>query len=315
MYYIGVDLGGTNVKIGIVNKDGKILRNISIKTKKDVTPQLFIKDISNSIKKLISDFGISTKNIGHIGIGVPGLCDNEAGVVLKAVNINFLNVNLREEMKKYFDIPVYLENDANCAALAEAKFGVSKGYKNSITITLGTGIGGGIIIDNKIYKGFNCASAELGHMSIDIKGNLCNCGRRGCFETYASATALKYQAINVVKNNKDTIIYNMVNGDINKIEARLVFNCAKKNDKVAVQIVDKYMSYLSCGIENLINILQPDIIAIGGGISNAGEYFLEKIRGLIKNSHEMAKDLDKRTKIELAKLGNDAGIIGAAFLG
>ena len=217
-------------------------------------------------------------------------------------------------MKKYFDVPIYLENDANCAALAESMFGAAKGYKNSITLTLGTGIGGGIIINNKIYKGSNCAGGELGHMSINMDGNSCNCGRRGCFETYASATALKQQAIDAVKNDKDTIMYKVVNGDINRIEARLVFNCAKQNDKLAVRVVDKYVTYLSFGIENLINILQPDVIVIGGGISNAGEYLLEKINDLIKDSYEMARDLDKRTKIELAKLGNDAGIIGAAFL-
>ena len=314
MYCIGVDLGGTNVKIGIVNRDGHILKSVSLKTRKDVESQLFIKDIALVIEKLISDFGTSIENIRHIGVGVPGLTDDEAGVIVKAVNINFLNVNLRKEMKRYFDIPVHLENDANCAALAESMFGVAKGYQNSITLTLGTGIGGGIIINNKIYKGSNYAGGELGHMSINMEGNICNCGRRGCFETYASATALKQQAIDAVNSNKNTMMYRMVSGDISRIEARLVFNCAKQDDKLAVQIVDKYMEYLSFGIENLINILQPDVIAIGGGISNAGDYFLKKIRDLIKNSYEMARDLKKRTKIELAQLGNDAGIIGAAFL-
>ena len=315
MYYIGIDLGGTNTKVGIVDKDGRILKNTSIKTRKNAASQLVIKDIAEAIKGTINKFGITEKEIEHIGIGVPGLADNETGVILKAVNINFLNVKLRDEMKKYFDIPIYLENDANCAALAESMFGAAKGYKNSITLTLGTGIGGGIIIDKKIYKGFNCASGELGHMSINTNGIVCNCGRKGCFEMYASATALKKQAIATVKNNKDTIMYNIVNGNIDKVEARLVFNCAKQNDKVALYIVNRYMRYLSCGIENIINIFQPDVIVIGGGISNAGEYFLNKIRSLVKNSHEMARDLDKRTRIELAKLGNDAGIIGAAFLG
>ena len=315
MYSIGIDLGGTNIKAGIVDNNGNILRSDSIETKKGAGAKVLIQDMAKLVQRLIDLEGITADKIKHIGIGVPGIADNQAGIVVKAVNINFSNVNIRHEMQKYFDVPVYVENDANCAALAESLFGEAKGVKNSITLTLGTGIGGGIIINNEIYQGSNCAAGELGHISLIMDGELCGCGRRGCFEAYASATALKNQAISTVRDNKDTLMYEKVNGDIDKIDAKVVFDCAKANDKVANQIVDKYIKYLTEGIITLINVFQPDVIAIGGGVSNAGQYFLDKVRNVIKNSYEMARDLDKRTVVCQAKLGNSAGIIGAAFLG
>lgn len=314
MYRIGIDLGGTNIKAGIVDENGKIVKSTSIKTKKGVEANIIIKDMASVVQKLIDNYGISMKDILHIGIGVPGIANNETGVVVRAVNINFLNVHLREEMQKYFNVPIYIGNDANCAALAESLFGEAKDVKNSITITIGTGIGGGIIINNKIYEGSNFAGGELGHISLIMDGKQCGCGRKGCFEAYASATALKNQAIEVVSKNKNTTIYNKVSGDINKIESRVVFECAKRKDKVAEEIIDRYIKYLTEGMITLINIFQPDVIAIGGGVSNAGEYFLDKVKMVIKNSNEMARDLEKRTVIKLAKLGNDAGIIGSAFL-
>ena len=314
MYRIGIDLGGTNIKAGIVDKNGKIVKSMSTKTKKGVDAIIIIKDMIDLVNKLISSFGISINDVLHIGIGVPGIANNETGVVVKAVNISFSDVRIREEMQKYFDVPIYIANDANCAALAESLFGEAKGVKNSITITIGTGIGGGIIINNEIYEGSNFAGGELGHISLIMDGKPCGCGRKGCFEAYASATALKNQAMEVVSKNKNTTIYNKVSGDINRVEARVVFECAKRNDKVAEEIVDNYIKYLTEGIITLINIFQPDVIAIGGGVSNAGDYFLNKVRKVIKNSNEMAKELEKRTVIKLAKLGNDAGIIGSAFL-
>ena len=314
MYRIGIDLGGTNIKAGIVNEDGKIVKSMSTKTKKGVEPDVIIKDMVDLTKKLIDSCGITIKDILHIGIGVPGIANNETGVVVKAVNISFLDVPIREKMQKYFNVPIYLANDANCAALAESLFGETKGVKNSLTVTIGTGIGGGIIINNELYEGSNFAGGELGHISLIMDGKQCSCGRKGCFEVYASATALKNQAMEVVSKNKNTTIYNKVSGDINRVEARVVFECAKRKDKVAEEIIDKYIKYLSAGLITLINIFQPDVIAIGGGVSNAGEYFLNKVKNTIKNSNEMARELEKRTVIKLAKLGNDAGIIGAAFL-
>ena len=314
MYRIGIDLGGTNIKAGIVDENGKILKSISTKTKKGVDSSVIIKDMVDLVDRLMSGFRISIKDVLHIGIGVPGIANNETGVVVRAVNISFSDVHIREEIRKHFNVPIYIANDANCAALAESLFGEAKGVKNSITITIGTGIGGGIIINNEIYEGSNFAGGELGHISLIMDGKPCGCGRKGCFEAYASATALKGQAMEVVSKNKNTTIYNKVAGDINRVEARVVFECAKRKDKVAEEIIDKYIKYLTEGIITLINIFQPDVIAIGGGVSNAGEYFLNKVRDVIKNSNEMARDLEKRTVIKLAKLGNDAGIIGSAFL-
>ena len=179
MYSIGIDLGGTNIKAGIVDANGNILRSDSIETRKGAGAKVLIQDMAKLVQRLIDLEGITADKIKHIGIGVPGIADNQAGIVVKAVNINFSNVNIRHEMQKYFDVPVYVENDANCAALAESLFGEAKGVKNSITLTLGTGIGGGIIINNEIYQGSNCAAGELGHISLIMDGELCGCGRRG----------------------------------------------------------------------------------------------------------------------------------------
>ncbi|MBP5427572.1 MAG: ROK family protein [Clostridiales bacterium] len=314
MYYVGVDLGGTNIKAGVVSCDGKIIKNSIIKTQKGADPQVIIGDIANLIKKIVKNSGLSMKQIERIGIGVPGVVDNDKGVIVRAVNINFFEVKISDELKKYFNIPVYIENDANCAALAEAKFGVAKGYKDSIMVTLGTGIGGGIIINESIYRGVNCAAGELGHMSIVMRGEKCSCGRRGCWEMYASATALKNLAIKSIENDNSTSMYSAVDGDMSRVESRVVFAQAKRGDIAAQKVLNEYIGYLSFGIVNLINIFQPGLIAIGGGISNAGKYFLQKVKDEVGKSSEMGQNLKDRTDIKLAKLGNKAGILGAAFL-
>lgn len=314
MYCVGVDLGGTNIKAGVVSLDGRIIESSIIRTRRDKKYTVVVDDIAKQILRLLSSVGISMDEVDHIGIGVPGVVYNARGVVVRAVNVNFSDVPMRDEFKKYFDVPLYIENDANCAALAESKFGVAKDYNNSIMITLGTGIGGGIIINREIYRGVNCAAGELGHMSIVAKGRTCSCGRRGCWEMYASATALKNLAIKTVSRNKQSKIYDIVNGDIKRVESRAVFAAAKNGDVVAIKVLGEYMSYLSLGIVNLINIFQPDVVVIGGGISNAGEYFLKKVCEAVEKSNEMGQDLEKRTIIKLARLGNDAGILGAAFL-
>lgn len=314
MYYIGVDLGGTNIKAGLVSQDGKILNQSIIRTRKGEAYSLVLEDIAKQIQRLVYSANVPMSEVEHIGIGVPGVVDNNKGIVVRAVNIDFSDVPIREEFKKYFDVPMYIENDANCALLAESKFGVAKDYDNSIMITLGTGIGGGIIINKEVYRGINYAAGELGHMSIVFDGRKCSCGRRGCWEMYASAVALKNLAIHAVESNKNTKMYAIVNGDIKKIESRVVFAAAKDGDVVANDVLDEYISYLSFGIINLINIFQPGVIVIGGGISNAGEYFLQKVFKSINKSSEMGQDLEKRTQIKLASLGNDAGILGAAFL-
>lgn len=303
MYYIGIDLGGTNIATGLVNKTGEIILKKSIPTRPKRKPELIIKDMATNCIEILNESNISLPQVKSIGIGIPGRCQNKT--ILHACNIESLdNFNIENELKKYFNLPIYLENDANCAAFAEYLFGASKDYKNSIMVTLGTGIGGGIIIDGKIYKGFQAGAGEIGHHVIISNGEKCNCGRNGCWEAYASATALINQASIAAKKNPNS----KLNTELN---AQKIFEIADANDKTAQDVISNYIFYLAEGLTNLINILHPEIIVIGGGISVQGEKLLTPVRKQIQKNVYM-KNLD--TKIVQAKLGNDAGIVGAAIL-
>ena len=229
-------------------------------------------------------------------------------------NLNFLNVPVRDIMKEYINLPIYVDNDANCAALAESVKGAAKDYNSSITITLGTGIGSGIIIDNRIYNGFNSAASELGHMVICVDGIECSCGRKGCWERYASATSLILQTKKAVKKDKNSIIHELIDGDLAKIDAKTAFDAAKKNDELGLKIIKQYIHYLAEGLVNTINIFQPEIVLIGGGVSKEGDYLLNPLRMNVEKSIYSHKYI-KNTQIGRAQMGNLAGIIGAAMLG
>ncbi|NLY44185.1 MAG: ROK family protein [Clostridiaceae bacterium] len=311
--YIGIDLGGTNISAGLVDEQGSIVRKGSVPTLADRHYSEIIKDMAQLALKLVKDEGLPVEQIKAIGIGSPGTPDVKKGIIMYANNLRFNNVPMRMEMQKYMDLPVHVENDANCAALAEAVAGVCKGARHSVTITLGTGIGSGIIIDNKIYNGYGCGAGELGHMVICINGEQCTCGRLGCWEAYASATALIRQTKEAALKNPDSMINKLVANNIDKIEGKTAFDAARAGDAVAREVVDTYINYLAEGIVNVINIFKPEVVAIGGGISKQGEYLLAPLRSIVKK-----RVYDKhgpQTKIEAALLGNDAGIIGAAMLG
>ncbi|MBN2851769.1 MAG: ROK family protein [Clostridia bacterium] len=313
MYYIGVDLGGTSIKAGVVNTDGVILYKDKMPTKPERDSFFIIKDMASLITEIISHLNISIEEVLGIGIGSPGTPDVKSGVLLYSNNLNFENVSIREELSKYFDIPVYLDNDANVAALAESEVGASKNVDNSVLVTLGTGIGGGIIIDNKIYSGFNNAGSELGHMIIMQNGLQCSCGQKGCFEKYASASALVSQTIEAAKKNPGSLINTLVNFDYDMVNARTVFEAEKQNDETAKQVIRQYLEYLSTGIINIINILFPEYIVIGGGLGNEGENLLIPLRKIVNETAYTSHGIVP-TKIVSAKMGNDAGIVGAAML-
>jgi len=313
MYYLGVDLGGTNIAAGIVDYDGKIIYKESIPTLNQREHTEIVNDMAALSKKVIRDAGLEPKDIESIGIGVPGIADQNNGTIIYTCNIKFHNVPIRKMLQKYIDLPVYVENDANCAALAESIAGAAKDAESSVTITLGTGIGGGIVIGGRIYSGFNCAGGELGHMVISMDGNQCTCGRKGCWETYASATALIKQTREAAKENPDSLINKLVNGDLSKITAKTAFDAAKQNDATGRQVVFRYTKYLAEGLTNVINIFQPQVVVIGGGVSKEGEYLLEPLRKMVGEIVYGRGDTVP-TQIKAAQMGNDAGIIGAALL-
>ncbi len=312
MYYLGIDLGGTHIAAGLVTPEGKIIHQGSIMTQREREYPEIIKDMALLSKKLLTEAQIAHTEIKGVGIGSPGIPDNERGLIVYANNLNFKNVPLRAEFQKYLNLPVYIENDANCAALAESIIGAARDAVHSVTITLGTGIGGGIVIERKIYSGFNYSASELGHMVINLQGEACTCGRLGCWEAYASATALIRQTRQAAQNNPHSLLNTLVSGDLGKINAKTVFDAAQKEDSTALAVLQQYQIYLAEGLINIINILQPEVIVIGGGVCAQGEYLLAPVRKMIAVG-VYSKDI-LQTEIKVAELGNEAGIVGAAFL-
>lgn len=313
MYYIGIDLGGTKIAAGVVDENGVLVHKDSVPTKRGRESGEIIKDMAMLSLKVIKDSGLDLKDIKSIGVGSPGTPDSRNGILVYNCNLGFKNVPIRAEMQKYINLPVYLDNDANCAALAESVAGAAKDVSDSITITLGTGIGGGIIINNKIYSGFNNAASEIGHSVIISDGVQCNCGRKGCWEAYAAATALIRQTKEAAKNNPDSKINTLINGDLEKIDAKTAFDAAKMGDETGSKVVAQYIKFIAEGLVNAINTLSPEVVVIGGGVCKEGEYLLKPLREIVDNDiycKEAAK-----TQIRVAQMGNDAGIIGAAMLG
>jgi len=314
MYYIGIDLGGTNIAVGLVDEEGHIIHKDNMPTGKHRPYQDIVKDMAMLVLKVIKDAGKDIKDVKSVGIGSPGTPDNEKGILVYANNLtNFVNVPLRAEMQKYIDLPIILDNDANCAALAESVAGAAKGTNSSVTITLGTGVGSGVILDGKIYGGFNYSAPEMGHMIIELDGEPCTCGRNGCWEAYASATGLIEQTKRAAEKNPDSLINKLVDNDLSKIDAKTAFDAAKQGDKTGQEVVDKYIYYLAEGIINVINIFAPEVLVIGGGVSKEGEYLLKPLRERVYKYVYFKEE--PQTKITTAKMGNDAGIVGAAMLG
>lgn len=313
MYYVGIDLGGTNIAVGLVDENGKIVKKDSVPTLREREYPEIIKDMAMLTQKVIEDAGVDIKNVKGIGIGCPGTPNKKENVLVYANNLKFRNTPVGTEMQKYTSLPIYLDNDANVAGLAESIAGASKGAAHSITITLGTGVGGGVVVDGRVYSGFNDAAAELGHMVIHVDGEPCTCGRRGCWEAYASATALIRQTREAALANPDSVIHQLVGGDLTKVDAKTAFDAAKQGDETGKRVVDQYIKYIAEGLTNIINIFQPEIIAIGGGVCKEGEYLLKPLREMIKERVYSVEDLPQ-TEIRVAQMGNDAGIVGAAML-
>ncbi len=307
--YIGIDLGGTNIKGGIVRANGEIIHKDMIPTNAGREYTEIIKDIAGLISKMLEDSNTTIADIKSIGVGNPGTCDAENGIVICASNIGFQNVPMREELSKYFSVPIFIENDANCAALGEYSV-LEEDVENMVFITLGTGVGGGIIINKKLYTGKNGTAAEVGHMIINTDGNACNCGGRGCWETYASVTALINQTKEYIKENPTSPL-SLAGKD--GVTGRTAFDLAKKGDEGAKKVVKTWTQYISCGVISIINLLQPEVLMIGGAISKEGDYLINPIIEYQKNN-TYSQDVEK-TKIMVARLGNDAGLIGSAFLG
>ncbi len=313
MYRIGVDLGGTNISVGVVSEELKIVGRGVVSTNAPRPADQIFDDISLAIDMAVKDAGINKEEIRSVGVGTPGTVNKSNGYIEFANNLNFKQVPAKEMLEKLLGLPVYLDNDANCAALGEAVAGVGKGSKNFVAITLGTGVGSGIIIDGKIINGANYAAGEMGHMVIAVDGEHCNCGRRGCWEQYASATALIRQTKDAMKHHQDSIMWKIVEDNIEKTNGRTAFDAMRQGDPTGKEVVDRYVYYVAVGIVNIINALQPEFICLGGGIANEKETLLEPVRmHVFRERYSHYSEI--QTEIVSAELGNDAGIIGAALL-
>lgn len=312
MYRIGVDLGGTNIAVGVVDESMKIIGRGKVKTRCPRPAAEIFDDIALAVDMAIKDAGISKDDVVSVGVGTPGSVNKSNGYIEFANNLDFNQVPAKEMLEERIGKPVYLDNDANCAALGEAVAGVGNGVQNFVAITLGTGVGSGIIINGKIVVGVNYCAGEMGHMVIAVDGIPCNCGRKGCWEQYSSATALISQTKEAMKNNPDSLMWQLAGG-IDNVSGRTAFDAMRQGDEAAAAVVDRYIYYLSVGIGNVINALQPEIICIGGGVSHEGDYLLKP---LIKYVEEQRYSIysTKQTQIVAAQLGNDAGIFGAALL-
>jgi glucokinase len=311
MYNLGIDIGGTNLRAGIVDKNGTIIMRIDKKIDRDKNVEKIVFDIEILINSLLKQVNMSNNNLKSIGIGIPGTVKKNG--LVNCINLGWDNIDFIGKLKEKMPLLDFnVENDATAAALGEAIFGSMKGKSISVMYTIGTGVGGGIIIDKKIYSGSHNRGSEIGHIVVGESFYKCNCGNNGCLETFCSATAIiEYVKKNIYEGHK-TSIYDIVDGDLGKINAEMIFDEYRKNDDLSIEAVKRFIQFLSIGIAGVVNTLDPDIISIGGGVSRSSNVFLPALREEVKK-HIMYKD-EEICDIVCATLGSDAGIIGAAYL-
>lgn len=309
MLSIGIDLGGTNIAAGVVTSEGKVIAQAQRPTLAQRPWQQVVEDMAEVSLDALAMAGVGVEQVHAIGVGVPGNYDRKNGVVVFCTNLGWHNVPLREAMRRYIDVPLYADNDANVAAFAEAMAGASRNVYSSLLLTLGTGVGSGIIVDGKIWSGSHGVAGEVGHMIYRAGGEQCTCGQRGCFERYASATALIRIAREATMRYPDS---EMKSIPPERMNAKTVVDAARRGDEAAMEAFDEYTTHLSLGIVSCINVFDPEMIVLGGGVSRAGDFLLEPVRRKVEKQ-KFFKALPIGG-VELATLGNDAGIIGAALL-
>ncbi len=313
MYHVGIDIGGTKMAAGVVDENYKILGR-SVKSTGAIRPEKeVLEDIISLYHEAIDDAGVSEDDIASIGLGCPGTINVESGIIEYANNLPFRLFPIRDVLGENTGKTVYVENDANAAAYGEFLAGAGRGKTHVIVITLGTGVGSGIIVDSKIYSGHNYAGAELGHIVIDMDGVACTCGRYGCWEAYASASALIRQTKEAMNQNPESAMWDIVDGNMTKVNGKTAFDAMRLDDPTGKAVVRRYLRYVGCGIVNVINTFQPELVCIGGGISKEGDTILKPIHAQVK-AERYSVYAEKQTQLKIAELGNDAGLIGAACL-
>ncbi len=308
MYRIGIDLGGTNIAVGVVDSAYHLVAEADVPAGAQRPAEQVVADMCRAVELALDKAGLTARDCASIGVGAPGTCDPDRGVVVCAYNLGWFHVPVCAMLTAHFGLPARLSNDANCAALAETVAGAAVGCRNMILITLGTGVGGGIILDGKIVSGLGGAGGEPGHSLLVLDGEPCTCGRRGCWEAYASATALIRQGKRAAAAHPDSLL-----NDYPALTGRDVFNAADKGDAAAQAVLERYYVYVAAGITDLVNTLAPEMVLIGGGISRQGERLLAPVRRYV-SANCFGGEQRPQPVLRAAQLGNEAGIIGAAAL-
>ena len=309
-YYVGIDIGGTFIKGGIVDDLGRIIVESKVPTGAEGGDKAVAKNIAELVRALTQETGLETSDLSGIGMGVPGMIDSEKGEVVYSNNLRWEHFMISDEVEALTGLKVKIANDANVAALGEARFGCGRYYKTTVLLTLGTGVGGGIVLDGKLYEGNRSAGAELGHIVIAAGGEKCTCGRRGCLEAYASATALIRETKKAMEAHPESRLWEI--GSPDKVDGRTAFDFAP-HDKAAAEVVEKYVEMLGCGIANIANELRPEAIILGGGVSAQGESLLTPLERFLENEIYGGRR-GPSVKLLAATLGNSAGLLGAAAL-
>lgn len=312
MVYIGIDVGGTDVKIGLLDENANILAQGKTPTGVGGSYQDIIKNMADYAKALVSQIGCTLDDVAAVGVGVPGVVNNASGVVMRCVNMQWWDVPLREELQKHIPKPMVIDNDANLAGYAESVCGVSAGTHSSVFITLGTGVGGGLVINGKPFSGYHSAGGEIGHVIMQIDGEPCTCGRKGCIERYCSATALIRLAKEAAIEHHESALWSVSDNNLEKLNGKNIFACAMAGDETAVAVFDLYIHYLCLALSSIICLLDPQVIVIGGGLSKDGPFLLSAIEKQIESHLAFPVPY---ADIKIATLGANAGFIGAALLG
>ncbi|MDE6627358.1 MAG: ROK family protein [Lachnospiraceae bacterium] len=310
---IGIDMGGMSVKFGLVDRENQIVEKLVIPTRLEIPAEEMIDNMVKAVFELLSSRGLSPADCCGIGIGSPGTIDDENGVIIYSNNFDWENVNIVKQMADQISLPIYIANDADAAALGEVCAGAAKGTKSAVLLTLGTGVGGGVILNGRIFHGPLSGGLELGHMVIKAGGEPCTCGREGCLESYASATALLRMAKRAAQENPSSLMNEMCNDRLENMNGIIPFEAADKGDRAAGEVIEEYMDYLAEGIANVINIFRPELVILGGGIAAQKERLTAPLQARV-DVLCFGKEHGQTARIVTSALGNDAGIIGAAGL-
>ena len=312
-YYVGIDLGGTNIVASVVDETFHIHSKAQAKTRGMELPfEQVVKNIASTAREAVAQAGLTMADISSVGMGSPSVIHPKTGLLVHANNMGWRNVPLLEKLQSEFDCPVFIKNDADCAALGEVLAGSARDYENALMITLGTGVGGGIILNKKIFNGCDNMGAELGHTKLVFGGVQCTCGQYGCLESYASATGLIRQTKEAMAQHPDSSMHALAKTP-EDVDGQTAFEAARQGDAAAQTVVDRYIAYLAAGLSTFITIFRPDVIILGGGVANQGKALLEPLQEVLYHSTFAAAEIGVPPVI-VAELGNDAGVIGAAML-